>query len=79
MSERRKKDLSLSLGRHKIERKGGKYIVDGKEMTIEDIIELKSLIQQLISIEHDEMLKEKKERGEKIYREVRSDGTVVEY
>lgn len=74
-----KKDLELGVGRHKIKRKEGKYFLDDKEVTLDDLIELKSTIQQLIEAEHKEFLEEKKAKGEKIYREVRADGTIVEY
>lgn len=74
-----KKDLELGVGRHKIKRKEGKYFLDDKEVTLDDLIELKSTIQQLIEVEHKEFLEEKKAKGEKIYREVRADGTIVEY
>ncbi|MEM4167708.1 MAG: hypothetical protein QXW98_04635 [Candidatus Caldarchaeum sp.] len=72
------KDREIQVGKHKLEKRGGKYILDGKELTFDDLMEIRSAVQRLIEEEHNEILEEKRARGEKIYREVRG-GEVVEY
>ncbi|MEM1801115.1 MAG: hypothetical protein QXF58_05185 [Desulfurococcaceae archaeon] len=69
----------MAVGKHTIERKNGKYYLDGNEVTFDDLIELKSAIQQLIEAEHREMLEERKARGEITYKEVRASGEVIQY
>ena len=79
-----KPDRTLRSGRAEILRRNDRYTVElGRlkleNLTRDEIAELSAALMAIINLEHEELIEEKRARGEKIYVEYRGEQVVQEY
>ena len=79
-----KPDRTLRSGRAEIRRKNDRYTVElGRlkleNLTRDEVAELSAALMAIINLEHEELIEEKRARGEKIYVEYRGGQVVQEY
>ena len=79
-----KPDRTLRSGRAEIRRRNDRYTVElGRlkleNLTRDEVAELSAALMAIINLEHEEMIEEKRARGEKIYVEYRGGQVVQEY
>ena len=79
-----KPDRTLRSGRAEIRRRNDRYTVElGRlkleNLTRDEVAELSAALMAIINLEHEEMIEEKRARGEKIYVEYRGGQVAQEY
>lgn len=79
-----KPDRTLRSGRAEIRRRNDRYTVElGRlkleNLTRDEVAELSAALMAIINLEHEELIEEKRARGEKIYVEYRGGQVVQEY
>jgi hypothetical protein len=79
-----KPDRTLRSGRAEIRRRNDRYTVElGRlkleNLTRDEVAELSAALMAIINLEHEEMIEEKRARGEKIYVEYRGEQVAQEY
>jgi len=79
-----KPDRTLRSGRAEIQRRNDRYTVElGRlkleNLTRDEVAELSAALMAIINLEHEEMIEEKRARGEKIYVEYRGEQVAQEY
>ena len=79
-----KPDRTLRSGRAEIRRKNDRYTVElGRlkleNLTRDEVAELSAALMAIINLEHEELIEEKRARGEKIYVEYRGEQVAQEY
>jgi hypothetical protein len=76
-----KPDKQVQVGKARIARRNDKYTVQVgrftlENMTREEVAELSAALTAIVNLEHQEMIEEKKARGEPIYVEYRGEEVV---
>jgi len=79
-----KPDRTLRSGRAEIRRRNDRYTVElGRlkleNLTRDEVAELSAALMAIINLEHEELIEEKRARGEKIYVEYRGEQVAQEY
>ena len=79
-----KPDRTFRSGRAEIRRRNDRYTVElGRlkleNLTRDEVAELSAALMAIINLEHEELIEEKRARGEKIYVEYRGEQVAQEY